>query len=111
MTEAAAEAALLRIVIGSDDVFGNRPLAEAIVFKAREARLAGATAYRGVMGFGLSAHIHEPGLFISHDAPVIVEIVDTPDKIDAFLPELDKMIDSGLVTIAPIKVLRGGAKP
>jgi PII-like signaling protein len=111
MADTPPDAVLLRIVIGSDDVFGNRPLAEAIVFKAREARLAGATAYRGVMGFGLSAHIHEPGLLISHDAPVIVEIVDTPDRIDAFVPELDRMLDSGLVTMQPVKVLRGGRKP
>jgi uncharacterized protein len=111
VSEVAADAALLRIFIGADDAFGDRPLAEAIIFAARQAGLAGATAVQGLSGFGLSAHIHEPGLLVSHDAPMIVEIIDTQVKIDAFLPELDKMLNSGLVTIAPVKVLRSGAKP
>ncbi|HZT87215.1 MAG TPA: DUF190 domain-containing protein [Stellaceae bacterium] len=110
MADAPVEALRLRIIIGSDDVDGSRPLAEAIVFKAREARLAGATAYRGVTGFGLSAHVHEPGLLISHDAPVVIEIVDTREKINAFLPELDGMLGSGLVTVEPVTVVRGGPK-
>ena len=110
MLEAPGEAILLRIFIGSDDVYENRPLAEAIVQKARAAHLAGATAMRGLLGFGLSAHIHEPGLLLSHDTPVLVEIVDTQAKIDAFLPELESMLGSAFVTTERINVLRAGPK-
>jgi PII-like signaling protein len=103
------DAALLRIFIGEADRHDGRPLGEAIVLKAREQKLAGATMLRGPMGFGHSSHLHTSKILrLSEDLPVVIEIVDGQDKIDAFLPVLDGMIGSGLVTIEKVKVLRYG---
>jgi uncharacterized protein len=107
------DAVLLRIFFGEDDRSGNRPLHEAIVLKAREMKLAGATVLRGHMGFGHSSHIHTTKILrLSEDLPVVVEIVDAQAKIDAFLPVLDSMMSSGLVTIEKVQVLQyGESKP
>src|ERR1700761_4040829 len=107
------DAVLLRIFFGEDDRSGNRPLHEAIVLKAREMKLAGATVLRGHMGFGHSSHIHTTKILrLSQDLPVVVEIVDAQAKIDAFLPVLDGMMSSGLVTIEKVQVLQyGDSKP
>lgn len=107
------DAVLLRIFFGEDDKSGNRPLHEAIVLKAREMKLAGATVLRGHMGFGHSSHIHTTKILrLSQDLPVVVEIVDAQEKIDAFLPVLDGMMSSGLVTIEKVQVLQyGESKP
>jgi uncharacterized protein len=103
------DAVLLRIFFGEDDRFQNRPLHEAIVLKARELHLAGATVLRGHMGFGHSSHIHTNKILrLSQDLPVVVEIVDSKEKIDAFLPLLDQMMTSGLVTIEKVQVLQYG---
>jgi uncharacterized protein len=103
------DAVLLRIFFGEDDKFKSRPLHEALVLKAREMHLAGATVLRGHIGFGHSSHIHTTKILrLSQDLPVIVEIVDSQDKIDAFLPVLDDMMASGLVTIEKVKVLQYG---
>jgi PII-like signaling protein len=103
------DAVLLRIFFGEDDKFQNRSLHEALVLKAREMHLAGATVLRGHIGFGHSSHIHTTKILrLSQDLPVIVEIVDSQDKIDAFLPVLDDMMASGLVTIEKVKVLQYG---
>lgn len=103
------DAVLLRIFFGEDEKFGRLPLYEAIVLKAREMHLAGATVLRGPMGFGHSSRIHTTKILrLSEDLPIIIEIVDAEDKIDAFLPELDKMIGSGLVTLEKVKVLQYG---
>jgi hypothetical protein len=103
------EAVLLRIFFGEDDKSGNRPLHEAIVLKAREMKLAGATVLRGHIGFGHSSHIHTTKILrLSQDLPVVVEIVDSQAKIDAFLPVLDGMMSSGLVTIEKVQVLQYG---
>jgi PII-like signaling protein len=98
---------------GEDDKFHNQPLHEAIVLKARELHLGGATVLRGHVGFGHSSHIHTTKILrLSQDLPVIVEIVDSKEKIDAFLPVLDEMMSSGLVTIEKVQVLQyGEAKP
>jgi uncharacterized protein len=104
------EATLLRIFFGEDDKHGTLPLYEAIVLKAREMHLGGATVLRGHVGFGHSSRIHTTKILrLSQDLPVIVEIVDSQDKIDAFLPVLDKMMGSGLVTIEKVQVLQYGA--
>jgi len=104
------DAVLLRIFFGEDDRHNRLPLHEAIVLKARELRLAGATVLRGHVGFGHSSRIHTTKILrLSRDLPVIVEIVDTPDKIDAFLPVLDRMMTSGLVTMEKVQVLQYGA--
>jgi len=103
------DAVLLRIFFGEDDKCGRLPLHEAIVLKAREMRLAGATVLRGHIGFGHSSHIHTTKILrLSQDLPVVVEIVDSREKIDAFLPVLDTMMQSGLVTIEKVQVLQYG---
>ena len=103
------EAMLLRIFLGERDRHGGRPLYEAIVAKARELKLAGATVLRGPMGYGRNAHIHRANLLdISEDLPVIVEIVESEANFDRLLPELQGMMGSGLVTLEKVKVIRYG---
>jgi uncharacterized protein len=97
---------ILRIYIGESDCIHHKPLYEAIVLKAREMGLAGATVLRGAMGFGKTSRIHTAKLLnLSTDLPLIIEIVDSEAKITAFLPELDQMISGGLVTMEKVKVL------
>jgi uncharacterized protein len=104
------DAVLLRVFFGEDDKHGHLPLYEAVVLKAREMNLAGATVLRGPMGFGHSSHIHTTKILrLSQDLPIVVEIVDSQEKIDAFLPTLDGMMSSGLVTIEKVQVLHYGA--
>lgn len=107
------DAVLLRVFFGEDDKFEHKPLHEAIVLKAREVHLAGATVLRGHIGFGHSSRIHTSKILrLSQDLPVVVEIVDSQEKIDAFLPVLDGMMTSGLVTMEKVQVLQyGTAKP
>lgn len=103
------DAVLLRIFFGEDDKCGQMPLYEAIVLKAREMRLAGATVLRGPMGFGHSSHIHTTKILrLSQDLPIVIEIVDAQEKIDGFLPVLDGLMSSGLVTIEKVQVLQYG---
>lgn len=107
------DAVLLRIFLGENDRFEHRPLYEAIVLKARELHLAGATVLRGPMGFGHSSRLHTAKLErLSEDLPFVIEIVDSREKVDAFLPVLDTMISAGnsstLVTWENVKVLRYG---
>jgi uncharacterized protein len=103
------QALLLRIFFGEDDKLGGRPLYEAIVLKAREMHLAGATVLRGPMGFGASSRLHTAKILrLSEDLPLVIEIVDSEDKIDEFLPVLDGMMSSGLVTIEKVQVLQYG---
>ena len=100
------EAKLLRIFIGEADRYKGRPLYEAIVLKAREAGLAGASVFRGIMGFGGHSRIHTARVLrLSEDLPVMIEIVDAPEKIEAFLPLLDEMITEGLVTLERVEVV------
>ena len=97
---------LLRIFIGESDRHGQHPLYEAIVLKARETGLAGATVVRGVMGFGKNSVIHTAKILrLSEDLPMVIEIVDRADKVEAFLPALDEIINDGLVTMERVKVL------
>ena len=97
---------LLRVFVGESDRHGHRPLYEEIVLKAREAGLAGATVLRGVMGFGRHSLIHTTKILrLSEDLPMVVEIVDSQEKIEGFLPALDGMISDGLVTLERVKVI------
>ena len=108
------EGVLLRIFIGEADRHGGRPLSEVIVETARKRGLAGATAWKGFMGFGAHSHMHTAKVLrLSTDLPVIIEIVDTREKIDAFLPELDDLVVEGLVTLerADVRIYRGPATP
>ena len=100
------DAMLLRIFIGESDRWEHKPLYEAIVLTAREAQLAGATVLRGPMGFGKSSHLHTAKILrLSTDLPLVIEIVDSEEKINAFLPILDKIMGGGLVTMEKVKVL------
>jgi PII-like signaling protein len=104
------EAVLLRIFIGEDDRHGHQPLYEAIVLKAREQHLAGATVLRGPMGFGHSSRLHTSKILrLSEDLPLVIEIVDSEEKVNAFLPLLDYMLGSGLVTLEKVQVLQYGS--
>ena len=111
MTKIPSDAKLLSIFFGEADRFDGKPLYEAIVLKAREMGLAGATVLRGPMGFGKSSRLHTAKILrLSEDLPLVIEIVDAEEKIDAFLPVLDSMMGSGLVTIEKVTVLRYGDK-
>jgi uncharacterized protein len=104
------EAVLLRIFFGENDKFQRRPLHEAIVLKAREMHLGGATVLRGHIGFGHSSRVHSTKfLRLSQDLPVVVEIIDSQEKIDDFLPVLDGMMSSGLITVERAEVLQYGS--
>jgi len=101
------EGYLLRILVGESDKHGHRPLYEVIVLKAREAGLAGATVLRGVMGFGKNSILHTAKILrLSEDLPMVIEIVDSLEKVEKFLPELDAMITDGLVTLEKVRVIQ-----
>jgi PII-like signaling protein len=103
-------AVLLRILIGDGDRFDGKPLYEAIVLKAREHGLAGATVLRGPMGFGHSSQVHTAKILrLSENLPVVVEIIDTKEQIDCFLPMLDEMMTGGLVSLEEVRILRYGS--
>jgi uncharacterized protein len=105
------QALLLRIFIGEDDRFEGKPLYEAIVLKAREMQLAGATVLRGPMSFGASSRLHTAKILrLSEDLPLVIEIVDSEERIDNFLPVLDQMMSSGLITIEKVQVLQYGVR-
>jgi hypothetical protein len=104
------DAVLLRAFIGDDDSYydaeGGKPLSEAIVREARLRGLAGATALRGLLGYGNSSIIHSRGRLFSEDLPVVIEIVDSQDKIADFMPVLERMMQGGLITTQAVKVVR-----
>jgi PII-like signaling protein len=105
--ELPEEAVLLRIFIGESDRWRHQPLYEAIVLKAREMQLGGATVLRGPMGFGKSSRLHTAKILrLSMDLPIVIEIVDSKEKIEAFLPVVDEMMGSGLVTMERAQVIR-----
>ena len=100
------EAMLLRIFIGESDRYKHQPLYEAIVLKAREMHLAGATVLRGPMGYGKSSRLHTAKILrLSMDLPLVIELVDSDEKIQGFLPVLDEMMKGGLVTLEKVRVI------
>ncbi len=100
------DAVLLRIFIGESDRWEGKPLVEAIVLKAREMHLGGATVLRGPMGFGKTSRLHTAKILnLSSDLPIVIEIVDSEASINAFLPVIDEMITGGLVTMEKVRVL------
>jgi len=112
--ELPKEAELLRIFIGESDKHHGRPLYEVIVELARQRGLAGTTVLRGMMGFGAHSRLHTAKVLrLSEDLPIVIEIVDKPERIAAFLPEFDGLIDEGLVTLEKVRVLayRHGTPP
>ena len=103
------EATLLRLFIGESDEYDGRPLHEAIVLKARAAGIAGATVLRGALGYGRSSRLHSAKILrLSEDLPLVIEIVDAPDRIDLFLTEAEPMLGSCLVTLEKVRILRYG---
>lgn len=104
-------AQLLRIFIGEDDRHDGAPLYEAIVLKAREMHVAGATVLRGPMGYGQSSRLHTAKILrLSEDLPMVIEVVDSEEKITAFLSELEHIMSSGLITVENVRVLQYGAR-
>lgn len=100
------DAMLLRIFVGENDRWHHQPLYEAIVIKARELHLAGATVLRGPMGFGAASRIHTAKILrLSMDLPMVIEIVDSEEKVNTLLPALDEMMGSGLVTLERVRVI------
>ena len=103
---------LLRIFIGESDKWHGRPLYEAIVSKARELHLAGATALRGPLGFGAKSHLHTASVLrLSEDLPIVIEIVDSREKLDTLMPHIDEMVKDGLVTLEAVQVIKYRATP
>lgn len=101
-----SEGALLRIFIGSSDKYHGRPLHEVVVEEARKRGLAGATVLRGTLGFGAHSRIHTAKILrLSEDLPMVIEIVDSAERIEAFIPHLDGWIDDGLVTVEKVRVI------
>jgi PII-like signaling protein len=100
------EGKLLRIFVGEADRWDEQPLYEAIVLEAKRQGLAGATAIKGFMGFGCKSHLHTAKLLrLSEDLPIIIEIVDSEEKIAKFLPKLDEMVKEGLITLEKVQVV------
>jgi len=106
------EGKLLRIFIGEQDRWGNQPLYEALVHLAKKEGLAGATAIKGFLGFGCKSRMHTAKILrLSEDLPIIIEIVDSEEKINAFLPRLDEMVKEGLITLEKAQVIMYRAHP
>ena len=112
MTRLEGEGKLVRIFIGESDTWHGKPLYQAIVQRVRSEGIAGATVVRGIEGFGASSHLHTSRILrLSEDLPLVIEIVDTAERIEAFLPILDEMVGDGLVTIEAVQIVayRAGA--
>lgn len=99
-------AKMLRIHFGEDDRWNNRPLYQAIVEKCRELDIAGATVFRGIEGYGASTLIHKSHMFFSSDSPILVQVIDTEDKIKTLLPALDEMVREGLIAMSDVEVIK-----
>jgi PII-like signaling protein len=100
------EGKLLRIFVGESDRHEGKPLYRAIVERVRAEGLAGATVVRGIEGFGADSHLHTSRILrLSEDLPVVIEIVDTPERIDAILPALDEMVGEGMVTVERVQII------
>jgi PII-like signaling protein len=101
------DAQLLRIFIGESDTWHGKPVYESIVLKARELHLAGATVLRGPMGFGRNSRLHTVKVLrLSEDLPIVIEIVDTPEKIQTLLPHVEQRVTEGLVTLEKVHVIK-----
>ena len=104
--ELPRDAILLRIFIGENDLYQGEPLFKVIVLRAREQHLAGATVFRGPMGFGKSSHLDSKAILrLSFDSPILIEIVDTEEKIQSFLPTIEQIMGPGLVTMERVQAI------
>ncbi len=105
------EQVLMRIFIGEGDWYGRKPLYQALVELFRLQKLAGATVLRGTLGFGAKSHLHTAQLLrLSQDLPVVIEVVDTTEKIESVMPKIDEMVQDGLITLEKVRVVRYAAK-
>ncbi|HEX5473202.1 MAG TPA: DUF190 domain-containing protein [Vicinamibacterales bacterium] len=104
-------ARLIRLHFGEDDRWDGKPLYQAVIEEARRQDLAGATAYRGIEGYGASSRIHRRHLLTSADLPIVVTIVDEASKIDAFMPTLERMLREGLIALSDVEVIRYTRRP
>ena len=112
MAKIKAHAKRLRIYIGEADSWEGKSLYKALVLKAKELDLAGATVFQGCMGYGANSRIHTASLIdLSADLPIMIEIIDSAEYIEKFLPYLDKMVKEGIVTVDDIQVIKYGKKP
>lgn len=114
MTKIEGEGRLLRVFVGESDTWRGRPLYDAIVRRVREEGLAGATVLRGIEGFGADSRMHTSRILrLSEDLPVVIEIVDTPERIERVLPLLDEMVGEGMVTVEDVRIIayRGSEPP
>lgn len=103
---------LMRIFIGEGDRWHHQPLYQALVEMLRRKKIAGATVFRGTLGFGAESHMHTAQLLrLSQDLPIVIEVVDTQEHIDGVMPEIDAMVQDGLITIEKVQVVRYSAKP
>jgi PII-like signaling protein len=106
------EQLLMRIFIGEADRHGKAPLYEALVHHFRKEQIAGVTVLRGTMGYGAKSHLHTANILrLSQDLPIVIEVVDSEEKIQALFPVLDEMVREGLVTLEKVRVLRYAPKP
>jgi PII-like signaling protein len=106
------EGKLLRIFIGESDKHGRKPLYQAIVEMLREEGMAGATVLRGIEGFGATSHLHTARILrLSEDLPIVIEVADTAERIEAIMPRIDEMVSEGMVTIERIEVVSYRAQP
>jgi len=108
--DSSGEAARVRIYIGENDVVVDRPLADVLVYKAQEMHLAGATVFRGRIGYGLRSLPSPTNMVLSRDRPMVVEIVDTRDKIDSYLAAIEPIVPGQLITIETVQVVRYGTR-
>jgi PII-like signaling protein len=106
------EQVLMRIFVGEGDRHGHKPLYQALVELLRREKLAGATVLRGTLGFGAKSHLHTVHVLrLSQDLPVVIEVVDTAEKIDGIMPQIEDMVQDGLVTLEKVRVVRYAARP
>lgn len=111
MRELDGESVLMRIFIGESDKYEGKPLYQLLVEMLRCEKVAGATVLRGISGFGASSHLHTAHILrLSQDLPMVIEAVDTQENIDRILPEVEKVMKGGLITVEKVKVLRYSAK-
>lgn len=106
MTRMEGEGKLLRLFIGESDTWHGKPLYQAIVERVRREGLAGATVVRGIEGFGADSHLHTSRILrLSEDLPIVIEIVDTPERIDRVVPLLDEMVSEGMLTLERVQIV------
>lgn len=112
MPKIASKAKRLRVYIGESDQWKQRSLYQVIVEKAKELDIAGATVFRGLMGYGANSRIHTAKILdLSSDLPILVEIIDSEEYINKLMPYLDEMLEEGMITIDDIEVIKYGRKP